>query len=180
MKLSSGLGLPAVAQSFNAKGVMGPYVWAHNAVGETITGDDPGIKQVSGITGSVSTGVSLDQGSGAAVFRLWEENSSKKSGDLNTVDTNRGRYLHLVVSFTGPGTAVGSAQKINSLWWFLADSVTDYGPIDGFNSDLGHQPVASTNNEKYMGGSTIVRGHTTILVYDMLGSTLQTDQTISW
>ena len=181
MKLSSGLGLPAVAQSFNAKGVMGPYVWAHNAVGETITGggSDP-LRLPNNLTlGSVSTGVSCNQ-TDAAVFDFFEEYSSKTSGALNTVDTNRGRYLHLVVSFTGPGTAVGTAVGIDSLWWFRTDDDAEYGPIDGFNGDFGHQPVASTTDETHMGGSTIVRGHTTILVYDMQGSTLQADRDVTW
>ena len=175
MKLSSGLGLPSVAQSFNAKGVMGPYIWAHNAVGETITlgGDNP-LKNPSNITlGNVSTGVSLNQGSSDAVFRFWEANSSKTSGLLNEVDTNRGRYLYIVISFTGPGTAQGTVKKNNHLWWYAGSGGTDdYGPLDSFNGGLGHQPVASTSNEVHMNGSTIVRGHTTILVYDMQGSTL--------
>ena len=146
-----------------------PYQWSHNAVGDTIGGTGTGLSETIRRTQAIDAsdhakGILIDASGRGSFWDVYEANSLKTSGPLDLVDTVRGRYLHLVFDFDGPGTTASGGTISNSLYWYADDEDEDYAP-----NDDGLSPT-----------KTIKFGTKTILVYDMNGTSIGGSGAITW
>ena len=146
-----------------------PYQWSHNAVGDTIGGTGGGLSETIRRTyrtnaSAHAKGIIISSTNRNGYWDVYEANSLKTSGPLNLVDTIRGRYLHVLFDFDGPGTTATTGSLDNLLYWYAADNDTAYAP-----NDDGLSPT-----------KTIKLGTKTILVYDMNGTSIGGSGAITW